>query len=187
MDIEIKKLSKDLLGDYLHFFDNLVFDEHPDWQNCYCYSYHFTGTAEEWEIKGRNREKVIEYINCGKMCGYLAYNDGLPIGWVNANDRNNYERLTLLDEIQDGNLYKVCSVVCFVIKSDFRRKGVATKLLERVCADYKADGYSSVEAYPDSKAVSNEDNFNGPLSLYIKNGFHIFKEFKDYKIVRREL
>lgn len=187
MNFEIKKLSGEVLDDYLFFFDNLVFDEHPDWQNCYCYSYHFTGTAEEWEIKGRNREKAIELIKAGRMRGYLAYVDGKPIGWVNANDKDNYERLALFEEMRDDGKDRICSVVCFVIKSGFRRKGVATRLLERVCEDYKADGYRYVEAYPDTHAVSSEDNFNGPLSLYKKNGFHSHKELKDCRIVRREL
>jgi len=186
MNIEIKRLNKEILNDYLSFFDNFVFDDHPDWKNCYCYSYHFVGTAKEWNIEGRNRQKAIELISNGLMRGYLAYMNDKPIGWVNANDKNNYERLKLFKEIGTDENTKTCSVVCFVISPDYRRKGVATKLLERVCEDYKTDGYKYVEAYPDNYAISNEENFNGPKSLYEKNGFKIYKELKDYNIVRRE-
>ena len=62
MNITMKELNSSTLDDYLDFFDNLTFDEHPHWKYCYCYSYHFTGTPEEWRTEGRNREKVIELI-----------------------------------------------------------------------------------------------------------------------------
>ncbi|MBI9108698.1 MAG: GNAT family N-acetyltransferase [Spirochaetales bacterium] len=187
MNIDIKKLKKDVIEDYLYFFDNFEFAEHSDWKKCYCYSYHFTGSAEEWDIEGRNRAKAIELINLHHMRGYLAYDEGKPIGWCNANDKNNYERLKLSEELWNESKEKICSVVCFVISPEYRRKGVATKLLERVCKDYKEEGYDYVEAYPDNKAISSEDKYNGPKSLYEKNKFKIYKKLEEYNIVRREL
>ena len=35
-----------------------------------------------------------------------------------------------------------------VVLPEYRGKGIATKLLERVCADALADGYEAVEVYP---------------------------------------
>jgi len=48
MDISIKALSADLLKDFLFFFDNMVFIENPDWSGCYCFSFHFIGTNDQW-------------------------------------------------------------------------------------------------------------------------------------------
>jgi hypothetical protein len=49
MELEIKALSPELKKDYLSFFDGIAFEEHPHWADCYCYSFHFTGKAEEWQ------------------------------------------------------------------------------------------------------------------------------------------
>jgi len=58
MHISIKPLSVDLLNDFLFFFDNIVFTENPDWSKCYCYSFHFIGTDDQWN-KEDNRSSVI--------------------------------------------------------------------------------------------------------------------------------
>ena len=92
MEISIKPLSADLISDYLDFFDNIVFSENPDWSACYCFSFHFTGTTEQWN-REENRSSVIRYITENKMAGYLAYSDNKPVGWCNANNRLNYQSL----------------------------------------------------------------------------------------------
>ncbi len=86
MDISIKHLSAGLLDDFLFFFDNIVFTENPDWSRCYCYSFHFVGTDDQWN-RDDNRSAVIKLIKENKMTGYLAYFDNEPVGWCNANNR----------------------------------------------------------------------------------------------------
>ena len=36
MNIEIKKLTADLLDDWLYFFDNTAFSDNDNWAGCYC-------------------------------------------------------------------------------------------------------------------------------------------------------
>ena len=36
MDIEIKKLTQDLVGDYINFFDTTSHDDGVDGSKCYC-------------------------------------------------------------------------------------------------------------------------------------------------------
>src|SRR5512133_1897099 len=129
MNISIKPLSVDLLNDFLFLFDNMVFTENPDWSRCYCYSFHFTGTNDQWNKEG-NRSSVIELIKEDKMAGYLAFHENEPVGWCNANNRLNYQRLLKYYDLIDNPDDKVCSIVCFVIRPDFRRNGIAQKLLE---------------------------------------------------------
>src|SRR5210317_295255 len=143
MNLIIKPLSPCIIEDYLFFFDNMVFSENPDWSKCYCYSYHFTGANEEWDKK-RNRSAVIELIKEGKMKGYLAYDGNLAVGWCNANNKKNYQLFTD-NEITQSNL---CSIVCYLISPEYRRKGIAQKILERVINDYTKEGYDYIEAYP---------------------------------------
>lgn len=187
MEINIKPLTPDLLEDFLYFFDNIVFQDHPDWSVCYCYSFHFVGTASEWNNKEKNRSEVIKLIKENRMRGYLAYMDNKPIGWCNANDKLNYIRLKLdtFKEIWDNDKQKICSVVCFLIDPAKRGKGVASRLLEQVCIDYKDLGYDYIEAYPQKN--SNAEYCQGPPALYKNSGFEMIKEFDEFSMVRKKL
>jgi ribosomal protein S18 acetylase RimI-like enzyme len=186
MDIAIKPLSPDLLEDYLYFFDNMVFTEHPDWKKCYCFSFHFTGKPEQW-TQNESRKAVIEFINEGKLTGYLAFSNGKPVGWCNVNDRSNYQRLMQDPDFAKENNGKVCSIVCFLISPDFRRKGIAEKLLQQVCADYALKNYDCIEAYPRKGKLSCEGHFPGPLNLYKKYDFKIENELEYEYVVRKRL
>lgn len=186
MDIEIKPLSPELLDDYLYFFDNIVFTENPEWSACYCYSFHFTGSSDEWN-KENNRSAVIRLIKRNELQGYLAYSDSVPVGWCNANDRMNYQRLISYYDLIDNVNDKVCSIVCFLINPDFRRKGITKLILEKICYDYTSRGYHYLEAYPGKGELSCERQYKGPMSLYEMSGFIIERKFEDFYVVRKYL
>ena len=186
MDIDIKRLTPDLLNDYLFFFDNITFKENPDWSICYCFSYHFVGTKDQWN-REENRSSVIRFVNENKMTGYLAYLNDKPVGWCNANDRLNYQRLLKYYDLIDNPEDKVCSIVCFLVHSDYRRKGIAKKILEQICTDYSNKDYDYIEAYPGKGELTCEGYFKGPLELYEKFDFKIEKEYNDYYVVRKKL
>ncbi len=186
MDITVKSLSPDLLNDYLFFFDNMVFTEHPDWSKCYCYSFHFTGPDEKWNKK-ENRSSVMKLINEDKMRGYLAYSNNTPIGWCNVNDRNNYQALRKIYDLGDDPDEKICSIVCFLISPEFRGKGIAKILLAKIINDYSLKEYDYLEAYPVKGDLSCENNYKGPLSLYENHNFSIISEFEKYYVVKRNL
>ena len=186
MGIKIKPLSPGLLNDYLFFFDNIVFSENPEWSRCYCYSFHFTGTSEQWN-KESNRAAVIRMINDNKLKGYLAYWGNRPIGWCNANDKRNFQALGKYYDVIDKGMDNVCSIVCFLISPDRRRQGIAQQFLVQVCEDYSSLGYDYLEAYPGKGELSCEKHYKGPLSLYKKLGFKIHRELEDYLVVRKYL
>jgi len=186
MEITIKALKPELLDDYLSLFDNMIFTDNPGWSACYCLSFHFVGTNEQWN-KEENRTSVIKYINESRLTGYLAYSDNKPIGWCNVNNRLNYQRLLKYYNLIDNPSDKVCSIVCFTINPDFRRKGVAQKLLEQICADYSNQDYDYIEAYPGKGNLSCESQYKGPIEMYEKFDFKIHKELDDYFIVRRKI
>ena len=52
-----------------------------------------------------------------------------------------------------------------------QRKGIATKLLENILIDAKAEGFTHVEAYPNKEFSSIAADFMGPASMYEKHGF----------------
>lgn len=184
MNIEIKPLSKDIRDDYLAFFDNMFFDENPDRLKCYCYDYHFLGDVETC-TRDMSRSAVIELINENNLRGYLVFENDKPIGWCNANNRNNYQRLLRDYDYVDNPDDKVCSIVCFLIHPDYRGQGIARQILERIIEDYSDTDYDYFEAYPKKAEASCEGNFKGPLALYEQYDFKVNKEYDNYYVMRR--
>lgn len=185
MNIEIKPLTKDLKEDYLFLFDNMVHKENPEWSKCYCNDYHFLGDVETC-THAMSRAMIIDRIEENELQGYLVFNEGKAVGWCNVNNRSNYQRLIRDYELIESPGDKICSLVCFLIHPDFRRKGISQQILSRVISDYSDTEYDYLEAYP-KKDKTGTSNFNGSLELYKRNGFKVVKEYEKYSLLRRKL
>ena len=191
-ELDIRRLSPELVDDYLYFFDNVAFADHPDWSQCYCLAFHFEPTwdAEDSELENPWRERAVQFVREGKVQGYLAYSESKVVGWCNTNDKKNYAALKvnvkpeLWEESEDK---KVKSVVCFLVAPAMRGKGIATKLLERVCADAEADGYDFIEAYPPSGKCDMYAAHHGTVALFEKCGFAIHKQLNNDCVMRKYL
>jgi GNAT superfamily N-acetyltransferase len=191
MDITIKKLNKDLLNDFLHYFNDIAFVDHKEWSNCFCTHFHW-GEKEEQLLKEGKVEDgnyAIKLINDGKMQGYMAYETNNVVGWCNANDKVNFSRLIDRKELWDNNErdIKIKSIVCFLIAPEMRGKGIATKILEQICKDAEKNGYKYIEAYPHQNEKNVYMNHYGPYSMYEKAGFKKIKQFEHDCIVRKDL
>jgi ribosomal protein S18 acetylase RimI-like enzyme len=189
MDLSVKALSPEFLDDFFAFFDRVAFSDNPDWASCYCFYFHVAGDLEHWGKRTReeNRSAAEEFIRTGKMNGYLAYVNGSPVGWCNANSKWRYAKLSADKELADLRDEKAGSIVCFVIAPGFRKRGIARRLLEAACEGFDKNGHDWVEAYPRKNSSSDAQHYHGPLSMYQKAGFEIYKEFPDYFIVRKRL
>ncbi len=177
MNIEIRKLTTDLLDDWLYFFDNTACSADNEWSGCYCMAPHWNAQLQSekaWEYSEtgakRNRKYAEEYIKKGILQGYLAYCDGKVTGWCNANDKQAYESIffKLPWETSEKNK-KIKAIACFFTAPDLRGRGIAAKLLEKICQDAKAEGYAYIEAYP--FLHDNNKAFTGPIAMYEKAGF----------------
>ena len=193
MNIEIRKLSVDLLDDWLYFFDNIAFTDNSEWAGCYCMCYHWNETLEnkkEWNCSKSdapyNRKCAVRFIKKGIIQGYLAYYEGKVVGWCNVNEKQVYDsvNINLAWEESEKNK-KVKSIVCFCISPDLRNRGIATQLLEKVCLDATDDGYEYVEAYPFNHGENND--YHGSKSMFEKNGFTDSGKDSGYTIVRKYL
>jgi ribosomal protein S18 acetylase RimI-like enzyme len=193
MNMEIKKLSVELLEDWLYFFDNIAFTDNEEWEGCYCMCYHWNESLHRkkaWNCSKAdapyNRTCAIDFILKGKMKGYLAYEDGKVVGWCNTNDKEAYINVNFKLLFGDfDKKHRVKSIVCFCISPDARRKGVASSILEKICVDATAEGYDCIEAYP----FHHDDNnaYHGPQSMYEKFGFDSCESLNGYTIFRKYL
>jgi len=200
MNIKIRKLSPDLANDFFDFFDNRAFTDNSPEGPCYCTRYQMTKEQEKAELFDKvttpyTREAFMpilrqiaqRQIESGAMEGYLAFVDGVSIGWCNVNDKANFP-------IESGNgarLYAPAekrekAIVCFQIAPKFRGKGVATALLQQVIIDAKAEGYIAIESNPQKRDERYEWDFLGPVRLYEKAGFIKVAE-QDKMLVMRKL
>jgi len=191
--MEIKKLSPDLLEDWLYFFDNVAFCDNGEWEGCYCMCYHWSeelNSHKSWNCSKAdapyNRKCAVDLISKGKMKGYLAYEDGKVIGWCNTNDKQAYDNVNFrLPRDSFDNTHRVKCIVCFCISPYTRGKGVATALLEKVCEDAAAEGYDCIEAYPFDNDKNNA--YHGPRSMYEKHGFEKQEHLDGVTVFRKAL
>jgi len=189
MNIEIKSLNPELIDDFLYYFDEVGFSNNPDWSRCYCYFHHFPGPIKEWLIrtKEENRADSKKSVLSGVINGFLAYEDGKPIGWINTDLKENYFRVPFEKEIKPSKEGKMASIVCILIAPSHRRKGLAKQLLKNVLVKLKEKGVKWVEAYPRIGDLSDAHHYYGPLSLYQSEGFLIVKKLKTMVVVQKEL
>jgi GNAT superfamily N-acetyltransferase len=187
MEITIQKLTKELIDDFLYFFDTIAFTDNKEWDGCYCCFYHFKSKEWEQQSKEKNRQAAMKFIGEGTMKGYLAYHEGKPVGWANVNDKINYSLLTEDPNLWEKSAEKTGSIVCFLIAPDYRGKGIASRLLTTILDDYHKAGYDYLEAYPRKGELSCAEQYHGPFKMYEKAGFLLYKQLEEYDIVRKQL
>jgi len=192
MNVEIHKLTPELAESYARFFDETPHNEEFK-RKCYCVNWHTdSAKGKSWPDKTAERRAVaIERVESGHIRGYLAYHDSKIVGWCNANTKSDCQKVikrmiskhmhTPVDVYSDDE--KVKFIFCFTIAPDYRRKGVASQLLEYICNDAKADGYSFVEVF--TKRDFANDGFRGVFEMYEKHGFYIYAE-QDGKVIMRK-
>lgn len=190
MDIEIRKLTPGLVEDYIRFFDVTPHNFHV---KCYCVPWRgddtYAGGESHWfKTSEERRSRAAQFVEAGSIRGYLAYRGDEVVGWCNANEDcqaciGHLRSYWAFGEYGAG--VRVKNVFCFVIAPDMQRKGVATKLLERVCADASDEGFHFVEAYVNAAFTETDHEFGGPLAMYEKCGFQRYSE-RDGKVVMRK-
>lgn len=194
--MEIRALTPELLADYLHFFDDVAFLDHAEWSWCYCTYFHL-GKADEKRIGEEHRgtfcrdtlrDIAVGFVKDGTLKGYLAYEGGEVVGWLNAQEKGNYAKLRERAELWEGDGdAKIKTVTCFVVAPEMRRKGVASALLARAVEDAAREGYDFVEAYPANGELDCFRHYHGHPEMYEKCGFVLYKTLEHDCVYRKAL
>lgn len=107
--------------------------------------------------------------------GVLAYVDGEVAGWCSVAPKSSYRRLMVsrtiphLDEERDP-----WSIVCFVVRAGFRKRGLMHELLDGAVGHARAAGAALIEGYPaDSGGVRLDvvSGYVGSVELFEAHGF----------------
>jgi GNAT superfamily N-acetyltransferase len=143
--------------------------------------------------------------------GVLAYVEGEPAGWCAVAPRASYPRLRAarklatagvpLDAVDaaaadaaagPGPVGGVWAVTCFVVRSEYRRRGLSGPLLDGAVALAGASGADAVEGYPIDLArrgkTAYQELFVGTLSTFLAAGFvEVGRSAAARPVVRRRL
>jgi GNAT superfamily N-acetyltransferase len=177
-----------------------------DPRNCQCAFLRMSADAFDAADAEARREVHADAVRSahrtGAKAGHMALDDHGPVGWVSIGPRADFPRLDhtrlltstaaeLLDV--DGPLW---SVVCFVIATRARRRGVATALLGAV-VEWAADqGIAVLEGYPvDTEGQKRPGSalWHGTVRLFEGAGFTVVARHRDSPtatgraVVRRSL
>jgi GNAT superfamily N-acetyltransferase len=147
--------------------------------HCWCLSHRLT--AKEIEALGGTgpaaRETAMRAL-CERdhPPGVVTYLDGEPVGWCNIGPRAEITRLarsTLMRPVDD---LPVWAIVCVVVRSGYRRRGVTHALIEGAVAYAASNGAPAVEAHPVDPGDQRMDltmAFVGTRAMFEKAGFEV--------------
>jgi len=147
-------------------------------------------SGAEWPYRtGRAQSQALRETLAGEPRGDDAgERPGVrPVGWCQAAPRVLIPNIANDPELVVDDAGDVGSIVCFVVASTARHRGVATALLEAACAGFLERGLCIAEGYPARTATGDAANYHGPLALYLRTGFEPYRELEGRLIVRREL
>lgn len=122
----------------------------------------------------RNTNKV--FGNCGKM----VYVNGNPVGYAQFAPPELLPRSADYQSGPPGDDATLISCL-FIPQKEFRRLGLGSQLLQNIIDDLKKREIEAVETFA---RKGKPDNPSGPVKLYLRNGFRIQKDDKEFPLMR---
>jgi GNAT superfamily N-acetyltransferase len=138
-------------------------------RGCWCMAYRNSGL----DMAGRIAYMQAECSD-DPGPGVLAYVDGEPAGWCSIAPRSTYRRLTRSRTIPRVDDRDPWSAVCFVVRAEFRRRGLMHDLLDGAVTHARSLGAEVVEGYPAETAGARMDAtgaYVGTVDLFEHHGF----------------
>ncbi|WP_328649615.1 GNAT family N-acetyltransferase [Amycolatopsis sp. NBC_00348] len=141
---------------------------------CWCLAYRST-SAEYSALRGEQRAEHVRTLCAEKPApGVLAYDGDVPIGWCGVAPRSRMERLVRSRTMPPLDDLPVWSVVCFVVRAPYRRRGVSRALLDGAVAYARSCGAPAIEGYPvdtEGARIGSSAAHVGTTTLFAGAGF----------------
>ena len=146
-------------------------------RGCWCMYYRLSGSQRPlppgMTRAQANRADLKSLVDAGNPPGLIGYRGRVPVGWVSIGPREEYAKLKRSPVMKAVDEQPVWSIICFVVPSEYRGRGVARALLEGAVSYARKQGAKLIEAYPVDKPVgsSDESMWFGAKSMFDKAGF----------------
>lgn len=141
---------------------------------CWCLAWRLP-SGEFGRLPGPDREdRLRAIVDDGPPPGLLAYVDDEPAGWCNVGPRTAMERLVRSTTIHAVDDLPVWSVVCFVVRTGYRRRGLAEELLHGAVEFAGSYGAPALEGYPvetGGARLSTSLAYVGTTGMFERAGF----------------
>jgi GNAT superfamily N-acetyltransferase len=149
---------------------------------CLCQYWRMSSSAYGHIPKGQTRQGMLadrrqalrDQVARAMPPGVIAYLDGRIVGWCGFGPRSEMERLVRSRTIPALDDLPVWSIVCFLVRPGYRRRGVGRALLRGAIECAHQHGAPALEAYPVDPAGGRIDTafaYVGTISMFEREGF----------------
>ena len=159
-----------------------VFGERGDQAGCWCQWFKLSAADYRAESRDAKQERLHEQVATSASPGVIAWLGDEPVGWSAVEPYDAYPvlaRSTITKRLAGDPVDRVWSVTCFVVRRDYRRRGVARELLAGAVEHARAGGASAVEGYPVDPgvrpALTPAERYHGTVSLFETAGFVVVR------------
>jgi GNAT superfamily N-acetyltransferase len=189
--VEVHPLTPDRLGDLADLFDSAAVTRH-------CWCRWFMASAGEvkagWDNGGNRRAFEAVAQTAKPPLGMLAYEEGVPVGWLATGPRSRYPRAigprtTLMRGRDRSEDDEVWLLPCFFVRPGHRAMGVTSALLAAAVEQAEAHGAPAIEGFPIAEGqTKSADDFLGKERRFVECGFSCVAAPSPRRVImRREL
>ena len=153
-----------------------LFGPNGAYSNCWCTWCVLSNREGETAGASGRHTLLAKMVRNGSVPGLLAYSGEDPVGWVAVGPRDRYvpmipPRSRVFRPPDDRPSW---AINCFFVPRQWRRRGVATALLQAAVDHARCGGAERIDAYPkDTSAnrATSAELFVGSLRMFGDAGF----------------
>jgi len=148
---------------------------------CWCQYWRVSASEYGRSSKGQLSQRLAErqtalrsQLERSTPPGVIAYMDERIVGWCGIGPRSEMERLVRSRTIPIVDQLPVWAIVWFLVRTGYRRRGVARALLQGAIECARSHGVPALEAYPvdpDGRRINTSFAYVGTLPMFEKAGF----------------